>query len=93
MFGKLGRELAENLDVLVGIDQNESDDDGKPVTVGRIERADGSCYELRLTLLKEGTPSDDSSTATLSRAQKDSVEKARAKRQRKPATGNGRGGK
>ncbi len=84
-FGKLGRQMAEDLDVLVGVEQSENDDQGRPTMVGQITKPDGSCYELRVTIVKVGSASETTAKATLSRAQKDAVEKARAKRSRKPA--------
>ncbi|MCK5712466.1 MAG: hypothetical protein KAI25_07115 [Hyphomicrobiaceae bacterium] len=85
VFGKLGRELGENLDTLIGVDQVEVDDKGHPTVVGQITLPDGSHYEMRVTLTKEGeAQSGAATTATLSKAQKDAVEKARAKRKRAP---------
>lgn len=79
-FGKLARELAGNLDVLIGVDQVEVDDEGRPVTVGTITRPNGACYELRVTLVKEGTDREDHTAATLSSAQQEAVAKAKSKR-------------
>lgn len=82
-FGKLARELAGNLDVLVGVDQAEVDDNDRPVIVGRITRPNGSCYEVRVTLLKEGEDSEDDLSTPLSKSQQEAVAKAKSKR--KPA--------
>lgn len=84
-FGKLGRSMAEDLDVLVGVESAPQDEQGRPSIVGQITKPDGSCYELRVTLVKEGTATETTAKASLSRAQKDAVDKARAKRSRKPA--------
>ncbi len=84
VFGKLGKELAMNLDVLMDVDQAEVDEGGHPTSVGRINRPDGGCYEMRVTLLKEGTPAEATATATMSKGQKDAVAAAMAKRTRKP---------
>lgn len=81
-FGKLGRELAENLDVLIGVEQAEQDESARSFALGRITRPDGSCYELKVTLVKEGTTSDDEAQASLSKEQRVAVDEAKSKRKR-----------
>ena len=84
-FGKLARELVESLDVLIDVEKAELDESGKPTIVGRVTKnRDGSCYELKLTQIKAAdvVGDDEISTATLSKAQREVVDKARASRKR-----------